>query len=100
MKTARKAGEFGNVLLCTLATILVVSMIGGGILLNCTTRFNVSSNQVRGWKEALQAAEAGGDVAYNEGRKTGLDPSNAFVGWTQSGTAYSKSPITLGTNAL
>src|SRR5947207_1230256 len=100
MKTARKAGEFGNVLLCTLCTILVVSLIGGSVLLNCTTRFNVSSNQVRGWKEALQAAEAGGDVAYNEIRKTVLDPSNAFVGWTNSGTTYTNSAITLGTDSM
>ncbi|MFN2540821.1 MAG: hypothetical protein ABR514_01445 [Chthoniobacterales bacterium] len=100
MKSAYQANRTGNVLLCTLATILVVSMIGGGILLNCTTRFNVSSNQVRGWKEALQAAEAGGDIAYNEIRKTVLDPSNAFVGWTQSGTTYSNSAVTLGTNNL
>jgi hypothetical protein len=100
MNSSPQANQSGNVLLCTLATILVVSIIGGGVLLNCTTRFNVSSNQVRGWKEALQAAEAGGDVAYNEIRKTVLDPSNAFVGWTQSGTTYSNSPITLGTNSL
>jgi hypothetical protein len=100
MNSAPQANQLGNVLLCTLATILVVSIIGGSVLLNCTNRFNVSSNQVRGWKEALQAAEAGGDIAYNEIRKTVLDPSNAFLGWTQSGTTYSNSPITLGTNSL
>jgi len=100
MRNRHRRSDSGNVLLCTLCTILVVSMIGGGILLNCTTRFNVSSNQVRGWKEALQAAEAGGDIAYNEVRKTVLDPSNAFVGWTNSGTTHSNSAVTLGTNEL
>lgn len=100
MKATSRAPQSANVLLCTLATILVISMIGGGILLNCTTRFNVSSSQVRGWKEALQAAEAGGDIAYNEVRKTVLDPSNAFVGWTQSGTSYWNAPVALTSNNL
>ena len=100
MKAARQGKQSGNVLICALCTILVVSMIGGSVLLNCTARYNVSSNQVRGWKEALQAAEAGGDIAYNEIRKTVLDPSNAFAGWTQSGTTYSNSAVTLGTDNM
>ena len=100
MKAARRGKQSGNVLVCALCTILIVSMIGGSVLLNCTARYNVSSNQVRGWKEALQAAEAGGDIAYNEIRKTVLDPSNAFVGWTQAGTTYSNSPVTLGTDPM
>jgi Tfp pilus assembly protein PilX len=100
MAPARRTAQAGNVLLCTLCTILVVSLIGGSVLLNCTTRFNVSSNQVRGWKEALQAAEAGGDIAYAEVRKTVLDPSNAFLGWTNSGTTHTNSLVTLGTNSL
>ena len=58
MKAARRDKQSGNVLVCALCTILIVSMIGGSVLLNCTARYNVSSNQVRGWKEALQAAEA------------------------------------------
>ena len=100
MRSAHNIRHSGNVLVCALCTILVVSMIGGSVLLNCTARYNVSSNQVRGWKEALQAAEAGGDVAYSEIRKTVLDPSNAFVGWTQSGTTYSNSTVTLGTDNM
>ncbi|PYL09075.1 MAG: hypothetical protein DME34_03390 [Verrucomicrobia bacterium] len=100
MKAARRGKQSGNVLVCALCTILIVSMIGGSVLLNCTARYNVSSNQVRGWKEALQAAEAGGDIAYNEIRKTVHDPSNAFVGWTQAGTTYSNSPVTLGTDPM
>lgn len=75
-------------------------MIGAGVLMNSTTRFNVTSSQVRGWKEALQAAEAGGDVAYAEVRKTVLAPSSAFSGWTHSGNNYSNSTVTLGTNNL
>jgi hypothetical protein len=75
------SAEKGNVLICALCTILIISLIGANVLHNCTTRFNVSSSQVRSWKEALMAAEAGGDVAYAQVRKTVLDPTNAFAGW-------------------
>src|SRR6187549_3731685 len=70
--------EQGNVLICSLGAILIISLIGANVLHNCTTRFNVSSSQVRSWKDALMAAEAGGDLAYAEVRKTVLDPSHAF----------------------
>src|SRR3954451_10420685 len=102
--------EEGNVLLCALVTILIISLIGANVLRNCTTRFNVSSSQVRSWKDSLVAAEAGGGIAYGEVRKTtpaGLpsgfpnalpdgivtDPPHAFNGWTKSGNKYS-SPLT------
>ncbi len=87
-------------LLCVLCTILIVSIIGGNVLLNCVTRFNAASSQVRGWKEALYAAEAGGDIAYAEARKTALDPTHAFTGWTYSGGVYSNSQITFGSDNL
>ena len=58
MAPARRTAQAGNVLLCTLCIILVVSLIGGSVLLNCTTRFNVSSTQVR----AL--LKSGGDAAH------------------------------------
>jgi hypothetical protein len=95
--------EQANVLVCVICTILIVSAIGGNVLLNCVTRFNAASSQVRGWKEALYAAEAGGDIAYAEIRKTVLDPSHAFAtanGWTTSGTTYAKAPVTFGANNL
>src|SRR5438270_11424819 len=76
----------GSVLLCALCTILVISLIGTNILVNCTTRYNVTSKQVKAWKEALIAAEAGGDVGYAECRKTIGDPNVAGIfandGWT------------------
>jgi len=97
---AAQAAQAGNVLLCALCTILILSLIGGSVLLNSTTRFNVTSTQVRGWKEALQVAEAGGDIAYAEVRKTVLTPSNAFSGWTNSGTTHTSPVVTLGTNNL
>jgi hypothetical protein len=81
MKTAKRTGsqksERGSTLLVATSTILVLSLAGAGVLLNCTTRYNTTSNQVKGWKEALVAAEAGGDLAFAEVRKYGLvDPMN------------------------
>src|SRR5437899_570430 len=84
MRMSIQHSERGNVLLCVLCTILVVSVIGGNVLLNCMTRYNVASSQVRSWKESLFAAEAGGDIAYAEVRKTVMDPTHAFNSWENS----------------
>lgn len=100
MRVSPKTDRRANVLLCVLCTILVVSIIGGNVLLNCVTRYNTASSQVRSWKESLDAAEAGGDVAYAEIRKTILDRTHAFGGWTYSGGVYSNSPITFGRDNL
>lgn len=96
----KSAHQHGNILLCALCTILIVSAIAGTVLLNCTTRYNVASGQVQSWKAALQAAEAGGDIAYAEIRKTILDPSHAFSGWTTSGAVRTSPQINLGSNNL
>src|SRR5438132_10782717 len=100
MQISTKASERGNVLLCVLCTILVVSIIGGNVLLNCMTRYNAASSQVRSWKESLEAAETGGDIAYAEVRKTIIDPTHAFSGWPYSGGAYTNSPVTFGKDSL
>ncbi len=100
MRIAKEKLEQGTVLLCVLCTILVVTLIGANVLFNSVTRFNTSSSQVRGWKESLYAAEAGGDIAYAEIRKTILDPTHAFSGWTYSGGIYSNAPITFGSDNL
>jgi len=92
--------ESANALLLALGSIFMVSLIGANVLMNCTTRYNVSSSQVRGWKEALYAAEAGGDIAYAEIRKTILDPSNSFSGWSLSGSTHTAPTTTLGQNSL
>jgi len=64
------------------------------------TRYNVASSQVRSWKESLDAAETGGDIAYAEVRKTILDPTHAFNGWTQTAGVYSNTPVTYGQDSL
>src|SRR5213080_1846748 len=100
MRILRPKSEHGSVLVCVLCTILIVSLIGANVLFNCITRFNAASGQVRGWKESLYAAEAGGDLAYAEIRKTVFDPTHAFSGWTNSGAVYSNSPATFGRDNL
>src|SRR6476619_6853251 len=98
MRIFRQESEGGSALICVLCTILILSLIAGNVLFNCITRYNAATSQVRGWKESLYAAEAGGDLAYAEIRKTILDRTHAFAsGWTQSGTSYSTtSPVTFG----
>src|SRR5216684_775286 len=103
MQTKRNTRETGNVLLCVLATILIVSIIGATVLRNSTTRLNASSTQVRGWKEALSAAETGGDIAFAEIRKTlpGASPNpSPWTGWTNSGTTHVSPETTFGSSNL
>jgi hypothetical protein len=70
MKTKLQHREAGNTLIVVMSTILIVSIIAGTVLMACNTRYNTTSKQIKGWKEALYAAEAGGDVAFNEVRKS------------------------------
>src|SRR5438067_5695549 len=103
MKIKSNSNESGNVLICVLGAILVVSLIGANVLRNSTTRLNTSSNQVRAWKEALSAAEAGGDMAFAEIRKTlpGASPSpSPWTGWTNSGTTHVSPVTTFGSDNL
>src|ERR1700720_1553157 len=75
----------GSVLICVLSTIFILSLIGATVLLNCAARYNVATKQVKGWKEALYAAEGGGDIAFAEVRKLVTNPPAnppAFSGWT------------------
>jgi hypothetical protein len=92
-----------------LCTILIISLIGANVLLNCTTRYNVSSKQIKGWKEASYAAEGGSDIALSEVRKPYVIPPsapfNASNGWTTTAgpsyTSYSRTdgqPYSFGQN--
>lgn len=82
MKTKSHKRDNGNILLCALCTIIVVSLIGANVLVNCTTRYNVTAKQIKAWKEALHAAEAGGDAALDELRKNPSSPNFTTDGWT------------------
>src|SRR5438094_10575619 len=62
--------ENGSAIICAMGTILIISIIGANVLMNCTTRYNVTSKQLSAWRNALAAAEAGADIAYAETRKT------------------------------
>src|SRR5207253_11389336 len=101
MKVSFIQNERGNVLLCAVCTIFILSLIAANVLLNCTARYNQASNHVRSWNEALYAAESGADMAYNEDRKIASNPTNtirATNGWTTSGTAYTSGTTTFSPN--
>ena len=100
MRILKSKSEDGSVLICVLCLILILSLVAGNVLFNCITRYNTTSGQVRGWKESIYAAEAGGDLAYAEIRKTVSDPTNAFSTWTNTGSGYSYSPAAFGRDNL
>jgi hypothetical protein len=104
MQTRKTVQESGNVIICALIAILIVSLIGANVLSNSTTRLNVSSNQVRAWKEALEAAEAGGEMSFAELRKQiSTDAAvrgSQWTGWTTSGTTHTSPQTTFGSSNL
>src|SRR3989440_11974000 len=100
MRVSNQPFERGNVLLCVLCTILVVSVIGGNVLLNCMTRYNAASSQVRSWKESLDAAETGGDIPHAQVCKAIQEPTNAFSGWAYFGGGYTNFSGTLRNDNL
>ena len=89
MKTQIHQRDNGNILVCALCTIVIVSLIGANVLVNCITHYNVTAKQLKGWKEALYAAEAGGDAGFDEVRKA-LDPIS--LPFTTDGWAAAPSP--------
>src|SRR5437867_13211707 len=90
----------GNALLCALLAIIVLSTVGANVLMNCTTRYNAASNGVRAWKQALYAAESGGDVAFNEIGKSISDPLNCFTtGWTNTIAINAGADLNVGSGA-
>jgi hypothetical protein len=102
MKPIRDNQEAGATLIAVLATILIVSLIAANVLINCATRYNATSKQVKAWKEALYAAEAGGDIGYEECRKA-VTPGSEFTagaGWTTevASTKWIKAPGVFGVN--
>lgn len=84
--------ENGSALMCALGVITVLSLVGANLLLNCTTRYNTTSKQIKGWKEALIAAEAGADLAFAEVRLNGLDSTKGFAA-TGNWAAPAPSPL-------
>ena len=106
MKVSLIPNKRGNVLLCALCTIFIISLIAANVLLNCTTRYNQASNQVRSWNEALYAAESGADIAFAEIRKPFLPAASPtpspsqWTGWTNSGTTYVSPVTTFGSDNL
>ncbi len=100
MHIARTRQE-GNTLVCALLAIIVLSTVGANVLMNCTARYNAASNGVRAWKQALYAAESGGDIAFNEIRKSLSNPLNCFTtGWTNTVAIDVTAGLNLGPGGL
>ena len=96
MNLKRRTGQSGSALLCALCTITVLSIIAAGVLMNCTTRYNASSKQIKAWKEALYAAEGGADAAFNEIRKYNTSSSTGFPaanGWSSPAPSPVPTPM-------
>jgi hypothetical protein len=101
MHFARTRHQDGNALVCALLAIIVLSTVGANVLMNCTTRYNTASNGVRAWKQALYAAESGGDIAFNEIRKSVSDPLNCFTtGWTNTIAISAGAGLNVGPGGL
>lgn len=92
MKTSNRTTETGSTLISTVCVIAIISLIGANVLMNCTTRYNATSKQVKAWKESLYAAEAGADIGYAECRKLIYDPANQWSGWTPPTPSPSPGP--------
>src|SRR5215210_7893334 len=104
MQQNRKTEEAGNVLICVLGTILVVSLIGANVLSSSTTRLNAATSHVRAWKESLSAAETGGDIAFAEIKKKLSNDAavraSQWSGWTNSGGTHTSPEVAIASNNL
>lgn len=82
-----------------MTTILIISIIAANVLMNCTTRYNVTAKQVSAWRDALAAAEAGADIAFAETRKTFSNPATQFTatGWSSPDTSVGPWTYTMPT---
>ncbi|MEY2508163.1 MAG: hypothetical protein QOH01_2492 [Verrucomicrobiota bacterium] len=78
--------EKGSTLVVALCVLTIISAVAAAVLANANTRYNAGSRAIKAWKEALYAAEAGGDLAFNEIRKPYLStPGTPFSsGWLQN----------------
>ncbi|MEY2547972.1 MAG: hypothetical protein QOD64_554 [Verrucomicrobiota bacterium] len=83
MKRTRLKKEQGSTLVVAICVLTVISAVAAGVLANANARYNAGSRSVKAWKEALYAAEAGGDLAFNEIRKPYFStPATPFsTGW-------------------
>ncbi len=111
LRTIHSSSETASTLVVAMCTMLVLSMVAAGVLMNSTTRYNASYGMVKGWKEALYAAEAGADAAFAEIRKPYLStPGTPFASGWDTGLAlpapqpndwsvgYNTAPLTFGAN--
>jgi hypothetical protein len=87
--TPRSALEKGSTLVVSICVLTIISAVAAAVLANANARYNAGSRSVKAWKEALYAAEAGADLAFNEIRKPYFTtPGTSFSsGWVQNDAA-------------
>jgi len=91
MKTPILQSTNGNVLICALCTIIIVSLVGANVLVNCARHYNITGKQLKAWKEAMYAAEAGGDAGFDEIRNRLVPGSSNYNTNAWSGDSWSGS---------
>lgn len=79
--TSRVRKQSGSTIVIVLGFIVLTSMVFGAVLTRGMHTLRQVSH-IASWQEALLAAEAGSDIAMNELRKTLVDPTGAFSGWS------------------
>ncbi len=86
---SHRAPQKGSTLVVAICVLTVISAVAAGVLANANARYNAGSRAVKAWKEALYAAEGGGDLAFNEIRKPYFStPGTPFAsGWVLNDSA-------------
>jgi hypothetical protein len=81
LDTPRTRQQSGSTIVTVLGFIVVTSMVFGAVLTRGMHTFRQVSH-IASWQEALLAAESGSDTGMNELRKTLVDPTGSFAGWS------------------
>ncbi len=84
--------ESGSAIIAALVVIVIIAAVAANVLMNCTQRYNATSTQVKAWKEALYAAEAGGDIGYAECRRAVSNPGTQFTSSSWNAVAGAGTP--------
>jgi hypothetical protein len=77
----RPTSRRGNSTIAVLGFIAVTSVLFGAVLTRSMDTYRQVSH-VATWQESIHAAESGAEVGMTELRKTIVDPTKAFSGWS------------------
>ncbi len=92
----------GSATFLALFTLALLTFIGATVLVSVSRRYN-GNEKTQGWKEALQAAEAGADVGLQNVRwmaTAGSTPFDTTLGWAKNTTDPNNTVYTYTTPTL